>query len=159
MVAEKKPLGLFAYLDEVNAAVERGEEPPVDSPPASARPQRVRPVTASMAKRIAAQQLAYAALDAADLLRRAVQPPVAYPIGTRQSDIPAQSPDPTATQVRAAIAILDRTGFGPSSTVAVDDPDPKKMTTKQLLQRLETLRQQLLTRMNDGDDDDDHTTH
>jgi hypothetical protein len=60
----------------------------------------------------------------------------------------------TAQQIRAAIAILDRAGFGPTSTVNVRDPeDLTKLDENQLLQRIDSLRQYLVTKKRSDEED------
>lgn len=87
---------------------------------------------ASTAAYLTKHQLTIASYDAARLLHAVTREKI--------SIISAQ-------QVRAAIAILDRTGFGPRTEVALTNPeDLEKLTDDQLLQRIDSLRQYLLSR-------------
>jgi hypothetical protein len=63
----------------------------------------------------------------------------------------------SSSQVRAAIAILDRSGFGPSQTINVSDPeDLSKLDDDQLMRRLDSLRQYLLTRKRPDEEENVH---
>lgn len=55
--------------------------------------------------------------------------------------------------VRAACAVLDRAGFGPHTTVAVEDNrDLSRLTTEQLFERAERLRRAIEEQMTGAPD-------
>ena len=124
-------------------------------------------VTPQMAQDLTRQELVLSAYDAVRLLRRAVQDPLPLPTNPEELTNLALFQSPSATQVKAAIAILDRTGFGPSSTLMVADEDLSGKTDDELLAQIEQayahLRAVRMTRRRHArdspSDDDESVTH